>query len=179
MNDLAADQLLINLLSGLIGAIIGSIIGGLLSYWGSWKVAKLQINAAKEIQEKQERVLFDRKMASLLAEIMDNLDRAEQLNIEGYRAWMRYLRDIWDEAKGDLFELPEKVQMNLIKAYTEIAKYNTLVDNQLADPRDGFQSAWDGVLKSQGEQVKKELSKAKRSLEKWLHNEPILDDQDS
>ncbi len=169
------DSIIISLISGLIGAIIG----GALSFWGSWYGARLQVKSAKEMQENQEKVLFGRKVTSLLAEVMDNLDRADQLNVEGYHVWIKYSRDTWDEVKGDLFELPERVLLNLIKTYTEIARYNSLVDNQLTDHRSGFQTAWDDILEKQGEQVKKELLKTKRSLEKWLYNELTINGQDS
>ena len=119
--EIAQTSSLSNLLSGLVGAVIG----GIISLVGSWYSSKIQIKSTRALQQYQEEADFRRKMLNLLAEIKDNIDSSEQLTMGGPNAWIRFLNEMWHDAKGDLIKLLQKEKLEFIpvKNYDQIYTY--------------------------------------------------------
>ena len=123
-------NLVISLLSGLIGSIIGAIVGGYLSYKGAMDSAKTQIEhlykqekEKRDYKEKQEeKIMF----ASILGEVKENLDLATKWQTSYSKSILSI--ETWSIYKGMIIYLPTTLQEKLIKAYTEIKRYNSLVD---------------------------------------------------
>ena len=154
-------------LSNLLSGLIGAIIGGIISLVGSWYSSKIQIKSARALQQYKEEADFRRKMFNLLAEIKDNIDSSEQLTMGGPNAWIRFLNEMWHDAKGDLIKLPTVVQEKLRQTYAEINRYNWLVDNDLAKSGEG--SLFHSELNNIGRKVKEMLTVSHKALNGYLN----------
>ena len=123
-------EILLSLLSGFIGSIIGAVIGGLLSYKGAVNAAKKQIDSLYA-QEKESRTYAEKQqveaMTSALAtEIEENIYLATNLR-SGYSTSL-LSTEAWTIYKGNLRALSSSLQLKLLNAYTEIRRFNTLVE---------------------------------------------------
>src|SRR5260370_3756797 len=124
------DNPITNLLSGLAGAIIGAVIGGLLTYFGSVKAAREQIQALYK-QERDNRDYTENQQINtmkqaLLMEAQENFHIAQNW---GGTEFSYYLStEAWSIYKGELNKLPEAMQASILQANIEVKRYNSLVD---------------------------------------------------
>ena len=68
---------------------------------------------------------------NLLAELEDNQLLSKQFQLAGGPAKVRFTMGMWDIAKGELNTLPTDLQVSLRTVYSEMAKFNCIVDYDL------------------------------------------------
>jgi hypothetical protein len=130
---------LVSLFSGLLGAFIGAIIG----YKGTVAAAKKQIDFLYS-QERENRTYQEKQQEgvmkhTLLVEIKENLELAQNLaigdanNVSTYVARDIYKGNVltseaWDIYKGNITKLSDTLQTKLLQVYIEVRKYNSLIE---------------------------------------------------
>lgn len=124
------QQLSISLLSGLMGSIIGAIVGGYFSYKGAMDSAKTQIKNLYQ-QEKEKREYEKKReeeimLNSLLSEAKENLELATKWQVHHSKSILS--TETWSIYKGSISSLPTSIQERIIKAYTEVKRYNSLAE---------------------------------------------------
>lgn len=120
------------LLSGLFGAIVG----GIFSYKGAMNATKTQIDhlyrQEKERRERDKKDQLKTAREALLTEAKENTESI--MKWKSYRGKFRFAIEAWNIYKPFVSSLSQKLQENLLKSYTEIQRYNTLIDYDVHAP---------------------------------------------
>ncbi len=151
------DQVPMNHLyvTSLISGLLGAIIGGWLSYRGAMDATKKNIDALYE-QEKKRRV-YDREkqgramLEALIAESKQNLNLATKWVTSHSKT--PFSIEAWTLFKGSIDYLDNDVQERVLSLYSEIARYNALVDYDKAVVSFGS-GAMDNAIQQQAGVVK-------------------------
>jgi hypothetical protein len=135
------NQLALSLISGLIGSLIGAIIGGFITFlitrYSLNKTAELTKETLEKsaddaiyLEQKKRRMAvrenLDKALLAFYAECIEN--RKSIKRWKEYRTKFRFSNDAWNNYKLHLVTFSKPVQEDLIRIYTEIARWNTLID---------------------------------------------------
>lgn len=162
------DQSNINHLyaTSLISGLLGALIGGYLSYRGAMDATKKNIDALYE-QERKRRVFEKEKegrkmLEALIAECKQNLLLAKKWRLHHSKAM--FSTEAWSLYKGSIDYLDKEIQNKVLSAYSEINRYNALVDYDKSVLPFGH-GGMDQPIQNQAEEVVKLLEPLMNDLE--------------
>ena len=169
------DQVSINHLyvTSLISGLLGALIGGFLSYRGAMDATKKNIEALYEHERK--RRVFDKEkqgramLEAVIAESKQNINLAIKWITSHSKT--PFSTEAWSLFKGAIDYLDSDVQEKVLALYSEIARYNALVDYDKAvvpfgsGAMDSAIQAQAGVIKTMLEGLIPELGGCFRAVE--------------
>lgn len=162
------DQVSINHLyvTSLISGLLGALIGGYLSYRGAMDATKKNIEALYE-HERRRRVYDKEKqgramLEAIIAESKQNLNLAKKWATSHSKT--PFGTEAWALFKGAIDYLDSELQEKVLSLYSEIARYNALVDYDKAVVPYGHGSM-DNAIQQQAEVVKTTLEPLISELE--------------
>lgn len=134
---------IIQLLSILISGLFGAILGGLLSYIGSMRATRVQIdNLYKQEKERREWEGKEKEQEALRAFYIETKENIESINRwKKTHDFFRFGMEAWDSYKPVVKSLKPVISEKLIKTYSEVRRHNTSVDYHielLASSGEGF-----------------------------------------
>lgn len=149
-----------SLLSGLLGAIIGALTTWFASRDSIEKtfVKSLELDDKKRKRDEEQNIKL--AQSSLLAEVEENLG---SLKIwKRYRGKFRFNTFSWNTYKQFTKFFKPVIREKLIKAYSKIHRFNTLIDYDLQIPHGSGYN--DEEIKRQAEDVEISLKELLKSL---------------
>lgn|SRR3990167_912768 len=162
------DQVNINHLyaTSLVSGLLGALIGGYLSYKGAMDSAKKNIDAIYE-QERKRRVYEKEKegrkmLEALIAESKQNLILANKWKTHHNKT--PFSTESWALYKGSIDYLDGEIQERVLSVYSEINRYNALIDYDKAVVPFGHGSM-DQAIQNQAEEVAKLIEPMINDLE--------------
>lgn len=162
MITLESQQLALNLLSGLLGSIVGSLIG----YKGAMNAAREQINHLYDLEKQKRKLeLKDQEaqiLRSLIVEAQENNEIATSWKTNHAKTLMN--KESWNLYKGSIRSLASDLRVILLKAYSEINRYNALVEYDRMKIPFGH-GGMDAAIQQQAAVVKTALTELLSKLE--------------
>lgn len=165
------DPITLSLISGLVGAVVGGLFTLLATVHSIRRSAEeaLALDAKKRKRDQSNQ--FKTAKKALLTETKENLESINHW--KRYRGKFRFTAEAWTLYKHHIVDLSHSLQDLLLKAYTEMERYNTLISYDIhVDYGTGY---YDSEIERRIGVVAEDLRALVKSLESELDIEPHID----